>query len=174
VELFPRQPLFPPRAPSHPAKRPFNPNISSRHASRSEDPRARALVFPNGRNPYNKTNGLAIQTLTNSSFTSSSQAQQNLSSPNTEDLLATIKRCFDDLIQPFYCALVEKLLHCREDQGLPYSISEWLYQSSTFPPNVFTESPRYSSETSQPYQFSTFPPNAFTESPRYSSETSQP
>jgi len=44
------------RAPSHYTKRLLNLNIPFRHIPRSEDPRTGALVFPNGRNPYNKAN----------------------------------------------------------------------------------------------------------------------
>jgi len=90
-----------------------------------------------------------MQPLINPSFIPMPQAQQNHSPPNAEDLMITIKKCFDDLIQPFYRALVEKLSHHGVDQGLPYSISDLLHQSSPFPPNVHTESSRYSPEVSQ-------------------------
>jgi len=139
----------PPRVSPYQTKRSFNSDTSPEQASRSEDPRAGILIYPNGRNPVNMANGMALQSQGNPSFISSMQSQRN---PPliTEDLLVTIKRCFDGLIQPFYYALVEGLSHHRLDQDIPNNIYEQPFQLPSSPYNVTAGPFRYSSKPSQP------------------------
>jgi len=140
---------LPPRASSHRIKRPFNSNTPLRQIPRPEDPRTGILVSPNGRSTENMANGLALRSPNNSSFISAAQTQQNHSSLIAEDFLATVKRCFDDLIQPFYHALVERLSHHRIDYDVPSNPYGRSFQPSSALSNAFTETSRYLSEPSQ-------------------------
>jgi len=132
-----------PRARMHPVKQPSGSGQTHNYVSRPEDPRREHLAYPNGRNPPGGGNGVALLTSQNSAFVPPSQSHQN-STPipplqGTEDVLAMIKRCFDDLIQPFYCALIERFSHLNSGLSLPPGFSVLSNQTTMASPVAFAD-----------------------------------
>jgi len=109
----------------HPTRRTSSSCPIPRCVSRSEDPRREYLVYPNGRSSFGRKNGVAIPAPAIPSVVSPLQSLQG--SPPTslfqgsEDLMIMVKKCLDDLIQPFYCAIIERLSHLNSDFGTPSS-----------------------------------------------------
>jgi len=109
------------------ARQPVSSRSTPDYAPRLEDPRRQHLVCSNGRGLSNVENDAALLTPLNPSLAFPSQPHQDSSpiplSQGTDDFLNMIKRCFDDLIQPFYCVLVERFSHLYSDHGLPSDFS---------------------------------------------------
>jgi len=129
------------------ARQPVSSRSTSGYAPRLEDPRHQYLVCPNGRGLSNAENGAALTTPLNPSLASPPQPHQDSSSiplsQGTDDFLNTIKRCFDDLIQPFYCALIERFSHLYSDHSLSPDFSRFPNLPLSAPVTVFGDSSGY-------------------------------
>jgi len=143
-----------PRVYSHFAKQSSDSNSFPIHNSRREDPRRDYINYPNGRGFSCGRNGVALLASTNSSFISSTQPHQDssplLSSQRMGDLLPMVKKCLDDLIQPFYCAIVERLSHLSVDSDSIYGFSGSSNQLSSASPAVLVDPLGYPPLPSQP------------------------
>jgi len=139
---------------SHSVKQSFNPNLLPSRSPRCEDPRRNYLNYPNGRGPSGVGNGVALPTPTNSPFAPSEQSRQDpsplLSSQGMNDLLSIVKKYFDDLIQPFYHAILERFSYLNVDPNSAHGLTGLPTQLSSVPSVVSVGPPEYPPLSSQP------------------------
>jgi len=144
----------PSRVYSHSVKQSSISNSPPIHNSRREDPRRDYLNYPNGRGPSSGRNGVALSDSNNSPFIPPMQSHQDsnslLSSQGMGDLLSMVKKCLDDLIQPFYCAIVERLSHLNVDSGPTHGFSGLSNQLSSASSAVLADPLGYPPLPSQP------------------------